>query len=303
VAPRAPDGFVEDRTGLLGVPEPLAPGVALAVALLSRGIRPAIAAVAVLASTGAMVHLVTFEYPFAGIVDGAASAPPFIGLRASPSQSSSRCSRRSACVAPRSVRLGLTALGGLVALYVFRSSSPGPALAWAWAALAMAAVVIQLRIVEPWLARPRFEAGNVAAEATRIARPAVGVVGRLAFLAVLGHRVTQDFPAWKLGDAILSTFPYAGAEGLSLAAALVALAGMAWLVPVRALRLGAAGIASALLAYSVTFEIDRPHVMVVWAVLVVLSLVTVRRLARIELLPAAALSRGFAPLAAVGDAG
>jgi uncharacterized membrane protein len=302
VAPRLAPRFVEDRTGLLGVPEPLAPGVALAVALLSRGIRPAIAAVAVLASTSAMAHLVTFEYPFAEIVDGAASVPPFIGLPGLAFVTIvAMLAAIGVLVAPRSVRLGLTALGGLVALYVFPFELSGPALAWAWAALAMAALVIQLRIVEPRLDDPRFEAGSVTAEATRIARPAVGVVGGLAFLAVLGHLVTQDFPAWKLGEAILSTFPYAGAEGLSLAAALVALAGMAWLVPVRALRLGAAGIASALLAYSVTFEIDRPHVMVAWAVLVVLSLVMVRRVTRIELLPAGALSRGFAPLAAFGD--
>jgi hypothetical protein len=197
------------------------------------------------------------------------------------------------------LRIGLTALAGLVALYVFPFELSGPALVWAWAGLATAAMVVQARVVGPRLDPIRPAAADALVDVTPIVRPAVGLVGGLAYVAVLGHLVTLDFPAGKLGDVILSTFPYAGSEGLSLAAALVALATMAWLIPVRALRLGAAGIGSALLAYSVTFEIGRPHVMLAWAILVVVSLVVVRRVVRIEPLPV----RGLPSLASLTDFG
>ncbi|HEX4897082.1 MAG TPA: DUF2339 domain-containing protein, partial [Candidatus Limnocylindrales bacterium] len=287
VEPRIAPRFVEDRTGLLGLPARVAPAVAKVVGLLSRGVRSALAAIAVLAGTGALAHLVTFEYPARVIFDGAASAPPFAGLNGLAFAIVVAMFALAGVLVPSlRLRIGLSALAGLVALYVFPFELSGPMLVWAWAGLATAAVVVQARVVGPRLETSRQPAADAFAEVTRIANPAVGLVGGLVFLAVLGHLVTLDFPAGRLGAVILSTFPYAGPEGLSLAAALVGLAAMAWLVSIRALRLGVAGIGSALLAYSVTFEIDRPHVMLAWAALAIVSLAAVRRTVRIEPLPA-----------------
>ncbi|MEW5992134.1 MAG: DUF2339 domain-containing protein [Chloroflexota bacterium] len=221
------------------------------------------------------------------MVDGAASAPPFVGLNGLAfAIVVAMLAAAGALVTSLRLRIALTALAGLVALYVFPFELSGPALVWAWAALATAAVVVQARVVGPRLGTPELASVGALAEVARIVRPAIGLVGGLVSLAVVGHLVTLDFPAVSLGDEILSTFPYAGQEGVSLAAALAAPAAVAWLIPVRALRLGAVGIGSALLAYSVTFEIERPHVMLAWAILVVASLVVVRRIVPIEPLPA-----------------
>ena len=310
VAPRLAPAFVEDRTALLGVPAPIAPFVAQAAALVSRAVRPALVTVAVLAGTGALVHLVTFEYTATEIVTGAvAAATPFMGLSGLAfAIVVAMLVAAGALVPSLRLRIGVTALAGLVALYVFPFELSGPALVWAWSALATAAVVVQARVAGSRLATLHGVAAKGLIDVARFVRPAIGLVGGLVYLAVLGHLVTLDFPAGRLGDEILSTFPYAGSEGVSLAAALVALAAMAWLIPVRALRLGAAGIGSALLAYSVTFEIDRPHVMLAWAVLVVVSLVAVRRVARIEPLPTPGLPSlaslaSPASLAGLGDRG
>ena len=104
-------------------------------------------------------------------------------------------------------------------------------------------------------------------------RPAVRAVGGLVGVAALGHLVVLDFPLRQLGERILSSFPYAGPEGLSLGAALVALAAVGWLMRARWIRLGVAGIGLALLVYSVTFEIDRPHVTLAWGLLGLASVV------------------------------
>ncbi|MEW5992133.1 MAG: DUF2339 domain-containing protein [Chloroflexota bacterium] len=54
VGPRIAADFVEDRTGILGLPTQVAPAVALTVGLLSRGVRPALAVLAAYAGTGAL---------------------------------------------------------------------------------------------------------------------------------------------------------------------------------------------------------------------------------------------------------
>lgn len=295
VAPRIAADFVEGRTAALGVPRSIAPAVAQAVGLASRAVRPTLAAVALMAGIGAIAHLVAFEYVAAEIVDGAASVPPFLGLHGLAfAIVIAMLAATGALATSIAVRVAFAALGGLIALYVFPFELSGPVLVWAWAALATVAIAVQGRVIEPLLLARGFRS-----DGTQLVRPALGLVGAVVFLAVLAHLAAEDFPARRLGDAILSTFPYAGPEGASLAGALAALAGVAWLVPARALRLGAAGIGSALLAYSVTFEIDRPHVMVAWAAVVVLSLVAVRRLARIDPVPA----REVPSLAELGDRG
>jgi hypothetical protein len=295
VAPRLAADFVEDRTALLGLPAQAVRAVGQAIGFLSRELRPALASVAVLAGTGAIAHLVAFEYPATLLPDGAASTPPFMGLHGLAfAIVVAMLAATGLLVTSVGLRVGLVTLCGLIALYVFPFELSGPPLVWAWAALATAAIGVQARVVEPLL-----HARHLAPYTAPFVRRAVALVGGLVFLAVLGHLVTVDFPAPRLGDVILSTFPYAGPEGLSLAATFVALAGMAWLVPIRAVRLGAAGIGSALLTYSVTFEIDRPHVMLAWAALVILSLAAVRRVAKIDPVPA----RGQPSLGDLGDRG
>jgi hypothetical protein len=116
-------------------------------------------------------------------------------------------------------------------------------------------------------------------------RPAVRAVGALIGLVVLAHLVVLDFPIYQLGRQILSNYPYVGQEGLSLAAALAALVAVGWVMRAPWIRLGAAGIGLALLAYTVTFEVDLPHVTVAWGLLGLASVSVVRRVAPVGLLP------------------
>jgi len=297
VAPRLGPDFAEDRTAILDLPAAVAPLVSQAVALISRAVRPALVAVAVLAGGAAIAHLVAFEYVPGRLFMGAASVPPFVGLHGlALAVVVAMLAAVGILVTASRTRVGLAALGGLVCLYVFPFELSGPTLVWAWAALALAAVVVQVRVIEPRLGGDRT-AERPAFVGAGLVRPSVGVVGGLTFAAVLGHLIAQDFPVRQLGDLILSTIPYAGPEGISLAGALVALVVAAWLAPVRAVRLGSAGIGAALLAYSVTFEIDRPDVMLAWAAVVVLSLIAVRRVTTIDPMPA----RGILTIETVGD--
>ena len=151
------------------------------------------------------------------------------------------------------VRVGLTALGGLVALYVFPFELSGPALVASWAALATVAFAVEARVIEPRVG-PAFEGPALA----RFVRPAVRAVGALTGVAVLAHLVVLDFPMYQLNVRILSTIPYVGPEGLSLAAALAALVAVGWLMGARWIRLGLSGIGVALLAFTVTFEVPLP---------------------------------------------
>ena len=114
-----------------------------------------------------------------------------------------------------------------------------------------------------------------------------------------------DYPLDRIGRTILSSPPYAGPEGLSLLAVLVALAVVGWVTRARWFRLLMVGIGAMLLVYTVTFEVMLPLVAVVWGVVALASLALVRRVVPIDLLPGArpqwplAISER-APYAAVG---
>jgi hypothetical protein len=106
----------------------------------------------------------------------------------------------------------------------------------------------------------------------------------LAWLAMLTHLLVLDFPPADLGR-ILSTPPFVGPEGLSLAATLGALAIGAALLGARWIRLGAAGIGLAIVVYAVSFEIAQPAVTVAWAALLLVAVVVVRRAVPVSLVP------------------
>ena len=135
-------------------------------------------------------------------------------------------------------------------------------------------------MIEPRVG-PAFEGTAVA----RFMRPAVRAVGALAGVAVLAHLVVLDFPMDQLNLRILSTAPYVGPEGLSLAAAIAALAAVAWVMGARWIRLGLTGIGLALLAYTVTFEVSLPPVAVPWGLLALASVAIVRRIAPVDPFP------------------
>lgn len=280
VGPAIRSDFVEDRTGALGLPSAIKPVVAIVVASLSRVVRPAVIGTAVLAGWASITHLVAIEYPPDQLLD-AQTGVPFLGLAGLAfAIVIAMLGATGLLVGHAAIRIGLATLGGLLALYVFPFELSGPSLVWAWAALATAAILVQIRVDS---ADPR---ALIPDRATRsLVRPAIGIFGVLAGGAVLGHLIVEDFPIDRLGQGILSSFPYLGPEGLALAAALAALACIGWFVPIRALRLGTVAIGLGLLAYSVTFEIDRPHVMLAWGGLTVLAIAVVRRVARIDLLP------------------
>jgi uncharacterized membrane protein len=102
---------------------------------------------------------------------------------------------------------------------------------------------------------------------------------------VLVHLVTRDFPIDHLGKVVLSSIPYYGLEGLSLAAALAGLAVAGLAMRKRWFRLGMTGIGAALLVYTVTFEVHLSWVAAPWGVLALASVLVVRRIALVETIP------------------
>jgi hypothetical protein len=273
--------FREDRVPALGLPEPIVAPVAEAVSWLSAVVRPCFVATAVIAGAGAIAHLAVFDYPALSIYAGTPHDIPFIGLPGLAFAIVLAAMVGTGLLVPIAwVRVGLTALGGLVALYVFPFELSGPALVASWAALATAAFAVETRVIEPRVG-PAFEGTALA----RFARPAVRSVGALVGVAVLAHLVVLDFPMYQLNRRILSTIPYIGQEGLSLAAAIAALAAVGWLMGARWVRLGLAGIGLALFVFTVTFEVPLPHVAVPWGVLALASVGIVRRIAPVDPLP------------------
>jgi hypothetical protein len=280
---RIGDDFKEDRVPALGLPGQIVAPVAEVVSWLSSVVRPAFVATAVIAGVAAIAHLVVFDYPALLIYAGTPHAIPFVGLPGLAFAIVLAAIAGTGLLVPIAwVRVGLGALGGLVALYVFPFELSGPALVASWAALATAAFVVEARVIEPRVG-PAFDGAALA----RLMRPAVRALGALIGVAVLTHLVVLDFPIDQLGKRILSNIPYAGPAGLSLAAALAALAAIGAVMGARWIRLGMTGIGVALLVYTVTFEVGLPGVAVVWALLALASEAIVRRVALVEPFPTA----------------
>ena len=281
VLPHVRSDFREDRVAALGLPESIVAPVAEAVSWLSAVVRPCLVAAAVIAGAGAIAHLAVFDYPALSIYAGTPHDIPFVGLPGLAFAIVLAAMVVTGLLVPIAwVRVGLTALGGLVALYVLPFELSGPALVASWAALATAAFVVEARVVEPRVG-PAFDGPALA----RSMRPAVRAVGALTGVAVLAHLVALDFPIDQLGRRVLSGAPYVGQEGLSLAAALAALVSVGWVMRERWIRLGLAGIGVALLVFTVTFEVRLPHVAVAWALLALASVAIVRRVAPVDPLP------------------
>jgi hypothetical protein len=287
VMPRIARDFHEDRVPALGLPGLIGTPVAEAVSWLSNVVRPCALAVAFVAGIAAIAHLASFEYPAASILVGTPHDIPFVGLPGLAFAILLAAILGAGLFVPMaSTRIGLTALGGLIALYVFPFELSGPALVAAWAALATAAFAVEALIIER-LVGPAFE----PAALTSYLRPAVRAVGALTGVAVLAHLLALDFPIYQigervqLGEPVLSNTPYAGPEGLSLAAALAGLAAVGWVMGARWIRLGMVGIGAALLVFTVTFEADSSLVSVPWSLFALASVFVVRRVALVELLP------------------
>ena len=278
VMPHIRSDFQEDRVPALSLPGLIVAPVAEAVSWLSRVLRPCFVATAVIAGVGAIAHLAVFDYPALSIYAGTPHDIPFVGLPGLAFAIVLAAIVGTGLLVPFAwVRVGLTALGGLVALYVFPFELSGPALVASWAALAAAAFGVEARVIEPRVG-PAFDGAALA----RRMRPAVRAVGALIGIAVLAHLVVLDFPIYQLGRQVLSNYPYVGQEGLSLAAAFTALVAVGWLMGARWIRLGMAGIGVALLIFTVTFEVRLPHVAVAWALLALASVAIVRRVAPVD---------------------
>ncbi len=281
VVPRIRGDFREDRVPALGLPGPIVAPVAEAMAWLSAVVRPAFVATALIAGVGAIAHLAVFEYPALSIYAGTPHDIPFVGLPGLAFAIVLAAIVGTGLLVPIAwVRVGLTALGGLVALYVFPFELSGPALVASWAALATAAFAVEARVIQP-----RVGPASEGTARARFVRPTVRAVGALAGAIVLAHLVVLDFPMYQLNVRILSTIPYVGEEGLSLVAVIAALAAVGWVIGARWIRLGLTGIGLALLAYTVTFEVRLPPVAVAWGLITLASVAIVRRIAPVEPLP------------------
>jgi Predicted membrane protein (DUF2339) len=311
---RNPFGLVVGATGIAaltmavpiqfgGPPVPIA-WAAEAVALTWVAVRrrhPYSAGLAIVLGVLALAHLLLIEYPPATVGSGFDRAWPFVG----PEGLTFGFMLGALIVAGLAVPIAwvrgvLAVVAGLITSYVLPAELSGPGLVAAWAALAAVAAWVLVRVVSPRLGGD-FEEDRVAglalpewieafvkpgvATLSRLVVPGFVAVAAIAGIATLGHLVTIDFPILRLGAGTLSSLPYIGMEGLSLAAVLVALAAAAWLISSRPLRLGVAGIALALLVYSVTFEIDAPNVMVAWAILGLAAVAVVRRIALVQPIP------------------
>jgi predicted membrane protein DUF2339 len=277
-----------------------AEAVALAwVAVVRR--HPYSAGVGILLGALAIGHLVGIEYRPSAFGVGFDRAWPFVGPEGMTYGFMLAALAVAALLVPIGwVQAGLAVTAGLITAYVLPFELSGPALVAGWSLLAVLAVAFMTRVVAPRLAAGFVEERTsalalpaIAQEivdpvvriASRLVRPSIIGVAVLGGVAALAHLVAFDFPIDRLGDAILSTVPYVGAEGLSLAAVLVGLIVLSLLVRDRALWLGAAGVGLALLVYSVTYEIGRPEVMAAWAIGALASVALVRRVALVSIVP------------------
>jgi hypothetical protein len=282
VAPRIAPTFRERRVRILALPRAVERPVAVAVMRVSALVRPLFVLSALVAGAAALGHLILIDYPILSIGAGTPHDMPFVALPGLAYGIVLVALVITGLVVPTAwIRVSLTALGGLITWYVLPFELSGPALVWAWSVLATAAFALEGLIVGPRLA------GSIASgPRPALVRASVVGAGGLAGAAAVGHLIVFDFPIGQLGQVILSVPPYRGPEGLALAAVLLGLLVSAWALRAQWVRLGAAGIAGMLVAYTLTFEVRQPEVMVTWAVLALGSLAVVRRLRTIRLVPA-----------------
>jgi hypothetical protein len=288
VAPRIASDFREERTPVLRLPVRIAGPVAVAVAVASRAARPAYLAIAGIAGLCMLGQIVLVEYPVGSIVAGAPHEVPFVG-----SPGLSYAIVLAAIVATwllvtvRWARIALTALGGLVTLYVLPFETSGALLVAAWSALAVAGFVVEARILVPRVGP--LDGPRPHAYTEMLARPSVVAVAALALGSAIAHLLAVDFPPDQVLGPTLSSPPYAGPEGLALAAVLAAIGLVGWVMRARWIRLGLIGVGAALLAYTATFEIPVPGVAAAWGIVALASLWVVRRL---TVIPVAAKDLG-----------
>lgn len=288
VAPRIAPDFLEDRTAVMRLSARIAEPVAIAVALVSRAARPAYLGVAGIAGLCMLAQLVLAEYPIRSIGTATPHDIAFVGL---PGLSFAIVLAGIVAtwllVPVRWARIALTALGGLVTLYVLPFETSGALLVAAWSALAVTGFVVEAWILVPRVGR--LDGRRPDAYPDLFARPSVVAVASLALAASIAHLLALDFPPDRLLGPTLSSPPYAGVEGLALAAVLAALALIGWVMRSRWIRLGLTGVGAALLAYTATFEVPVPAVAAAWGAVALASLWIVRRL---MLVPVAAVDLG-----------
>ncbi len=285
VMPRIGADFRDERVSTLAIHGPLVGPISALVESASGAVRPAFMAAAVLAALGMFAHLITFEYPPAILGSGIVRAIPFVGAEGLAFAIVLAALGVAGALIPVAwFRVGIAALAGLVALWVFPFELSGPALVWAWAALSAAAFALEALVIEPRVG-PAFAGLTVLLGVRPALRPAVRAVGAVVGVAVLAHLVAFDFPLAELGGRVLSAIPYFRQESLSLLGAIAALAVVGLVMGARWVRLGMVGIGLALLVYSVTFEVAQPRVAVAWSLLALASVAVVRRGALVDLLP------------------
>ena len=130
---------------------------------------------------------------------------------------------------------------------------------------------------------------DVVAATSDIVRPAFAWIVPLPISLAIVHLVAYEFPAATLGGQVISGLPYLSTEGLAAAAVIGGLL-VTGMLASRPYLFGAAGLALAVLIYTLTFEVLAPFVMVPWGVATVTSVAIVRRLVVIEPLPSGAIT-------------
>ena len=212
VAPRIAPDFREERTAVMRLPARIAEPVAIAAALVSRAARPVYLGVAGIAGLCTLAQLVLAEYPILSIGTATLHDIAFVGL---PGLSFAivlvGIVATWLLVPVRWARIALTALGGLVTLYVLPFETSGALLVAAWSALAVTGFVVEAWILVPRVGR--LDGPRPESDLDLLARPSVVAVASLALAASIAHLLALDFPPDRLLGPTLSTPPYAGAGG------------------------------------------------------------------------------------------
>ena len=104
------------------------------------------------------------------------------------------------------------------------------------------------------------------------------------------HLVANEFPAATLGGQVIFGLPISLPRRVWRVAAVIGGLLVTGMLATRPYLLGAAGLALAVLIYTLTFEVLAPFVMVPWGIATVTSVAIVRRLVVVEPLPSGALT-------------
>jgi uncharacterized membrane protein len=261
--------LADGRISLPRRPGPEQPGrrsIGASAATFLRDLAPdALPVAAGVAATGAIVHLLAFDFPILRL-GRIISEPPFVGWETAALAAVVLALAVAARLdARRHVRLGAAGIALIVLVYAVTFELPRPAVMITWAALGVVGLAIPRRLVPAAADRPRergwIRVGDLLPHAAAV------VAGAFLLVQANWYAPASDWLAVTIGRGAAPAIPFLDDRSLAFAilAITAVVAGDVWRSPES--RLVGVAAAAGAVTWLLPFELARSWTVAGWSVI------------------------------------